>query len=307
MSKSPRSTLLFGAAALTLTLGLAGCGASGNGPSASEAGGASEVDKSAPLYDELPESIKDAGEMVVVGDSHPPFRTIETDGKTITGIDPDIQAALSEVLGVPIRMEISEGLPQMLNGLQSGRYDAFNGPVSATPERLVDFDGVSWLTSRTSYLIPTDGGLDAEDTGDLCGTKAAGTKGSITEVQTEKLSEWCEARGEDPVTYLGLADTNATLLAVKSGRADTASVTQTAALDISNHEKDQWRYVSQTEEQGAGVDQLVWLTSKDAELGPVMLKAFQEIFDNGDYQAIIDEYGMQDVAIDKPELNPKVK
>lgn len=284
-------------------LALTACaGPSGQTTQTTEASGG--VNKSAKLYDSLPQSIKDKGEIVFAGDSHPPYRSVGPDGKTVTGIDPDIQKALSESLGVPARIEITEGLPQMLTGMKSGRYDAFNGPVKATPERLKEFDGVSWLSSRTSYVIPTANGIDAQRTDGLCGTTTAGVKGSITEEQTAKLSKWCEDNGKAPVTFLGLADTNATILAVKSQRAQSAATTQTGAIDLMTQEKDKWRYVSQTDEQGAGVDQLVILAPKASGLGPVLEKAFVEIFENGTYKKIVDQWGLDDVAVDAPVLNP---
>ncbi|MDQ0693070.1 transporter substrate-binding domain-containing protein [Arthrobacter sp. W4I7] len=270
-------------------------------PSPAAAGG---VNKSAKFYDSLPQSIKDKGEIVFAGDSHPPYRSVGADGKTVTGIDPDLQKALTESLGVPARIEITEGLPQMLTGMKSGRYDAFNGPVKATPDRLKEFDGVSWLSSRTSYVIPTTNGIDAKGTDGLCGTTTAGVKGSITEEQTAKLSTWCGEQGKQPVTFLGLADTNATILAVKSQRAQSAATTQTGAIDLMAQEKDKWRYVSQTDEQGAGVDQLVLLAPKSSGLGPVLQKAFVEIFDNGKYKEIVDRWGLDDVAVEAPVLNP---
>jgi polar amino acid transport system substrate-binding protein len=275
-----------------------------SGPAAQSPAASAGVNKSAKYYESLPQSIKDKGEIVFAGDSHPPYRSVGADGKTITGIDPDIQKALSESLGVPARIEITEGLPQMLTGMQSGRYDAFNGPVKATPERLKEFDGVSWLSSRTSYLIPAKNGIDAQGTDGLCGTTTSGVKGSITEEQTAKLSKWCEDQGKEAVSFLGLADTNATILAVKSGRAQSAATTQTGAIDLMAQEKDQWRYVSQTDEQGAGVDQLVLLAPKSSGLGPVLQKAFTEIFDDGTYKEIVDRWGLDDVAIEAPVLNP---
>lgn len=293
---------------IAVTLGASACSSASTSASDNESGGsagAGAVNTSAPLYEDLPQEIKDRGELVFAADSHPPYRTIQEDG-TVTGLDPEVQAALSEVLGVPIRTEVAEGLPQMLTGMQAGRYDAFNGPVKATPERLQEFDGVSWLTSRTSYLIPTDGGIDAEDSAGLCGTTAAGVKASITEEQTANLSKWCEDQGREPVQFLGLADTNATILAVQSGRASSAATTQTGAIDVMTTQEGDWRYVTQTDEQGAGVDQLVLLTPKSSDMGPVMHGAFEELFESGRYQEIVDKWGLSDVAVDEPVLNPGV-
>lgn len=291
-------------ATIVLAAALTGCGSGSGSGGGGTPSGLTKVDTSAPLYDSLPAKVKDEGKLTFAGDSHPPYRIVGADGKTITGIDPDLQSALSKQLGVPISISLAEDLPQTISGMKSGRYDAFNGPVSATPERLAEFDGVEWLTSRTSYLIPTEDGLKADDTAALCGTTTAGNKGSITETQAELLSQWCTRNGKKPLEFLGLADTNATILAVKSGRAQSAATTQTGALDVIGQQKGQWRYVKQTDEQGAGTDKLVLLTPKSADLGPVMLKAFQAIFADGQYRDIVEKYGLGDVAVDKPVLNP---
>ncbi|MGJ9422628.1 transporter substrate-binding domain-containing protein [Aeromicrobium sp. CF3.5] len=297
-------TILSGGLLAAVLLG--GC-ASEADPAESADQGLTEVDTSAPLYDQLPAAVQERGELVFAGDSHPPYRTVGSDGSSVTGIDPDIQAALSEQLGVPIRIELANDLSQTITGMGSGRYDAFNGPVKATPERLADFDGVSWLTSRTSYLIPLDGGIDADDAAGLCGTTAAGVTASITEEQTAKLSDWCTGQGDEPVKFLGLADTNATILAVQSGRAQSVATTQTGALDVIAQQEDTWRYVTQTDEQGAGVDQLVVLTPKSANMGEVMLEAFQGIFESGEYADIVEQYGLDDVSVEAPVLNPEVE
>src|SRR5690606_35500902 len=128
---------------------LAGCS---TGSSPEPADSPTDAANQAPLYDQLPDAIKERGYITIAGDTHPPYRTIEESGE-ITGIDPDLQAALSEQLGVPFQIETASGLDAMLTGMLSGRYDAFNGPVRATPERLQDFDGIVWMTTRTSYLF----------------------------------------------------------------------------------------------------------------------------------------------------------
>ncbi|MFC0446788.1 transporter substrate-binding domain-containing protein [Rhodococcus jostii] len=256
------------------------------------------------LYNQLPQAIKDKGEIVFAGDSHPPYRTVGPDGTTVTGMDPDIQQALSGVLGIPVRIEITSGLPAMLSGMLSGRYDAFNGPVKATPERLAQFDGVQWLTSRTSYLIPETGGIAAQNTDELCGTRSAGVVGSITEEQVRKLSDWCVNKGGLPVEFVGLADTNSTLLAVQSGRADSAALTQSGAIDTAAAQPDTWRTVAQTEEQGALADQLVLLSPKTNELAPVFFEAFKLLFADGQYTELVKKWQLEDIAIPAPVLNP---
>lgn len=256
-----------------------------------------------PLYEALPAAIKDAGMINFTGDSHPPYRVVGEDGKTVTGIDKDMQDALSAVLGIPTKISITTGLPAMLAGMLSGRYDAFNGPVKDTADREKDFDAIVWMVTRTSYLVPVGNRAEIKESADLAGKRVAGTTGSITEDQVKKLNAWLEANGKKAVTFVGLADTNSTILAVKAGRADAAGMTEAAAIDAMGKEKDAFFYVKQTDEQGAGVDNLALLVPKSSGLGPVIFDAFKAIFANGEYKRIMDQYGLQNVSVTEPLFN----
>src|SRR5690242_11180707 len=83
-----------------LALGLlAGCSSAAPAAAPEE----TQAPEDAPLYDQLPDAIKKAGVIKIAGDTHPPYRTIEESGE-ITGIDADLQAALTEQLGVPFEI-----------------------------------------------------------------------------------------------------------------------------------------------------------------------------------------------------------
>lgn len=262
----------------------------------------SSVNPDAPFYDLLPEEIVEAGVITVAGDTHPPYRTIEENGD-ITGIDPDIQAALSEQLGVPFEIETTSGLDAILTGMLSGRYDAFNGPLRTTPEREAEFDAVVWMTTRTSYLYLAER-TELEDPEALCGARVAGVTGSVTESQLARYNEWCTEQGLSNAEFVGFEDTNATFLAVNSDRADYAGTTQTAAIDFQATEPGRYGYLVQSDEQGAGVDQLAFFMPKEPGLADAILAAFEAIFENGEYDRIMAEWNIEDVAVDAPVLNP---
>ncbi|UPO76847.1 transporter substrate-binding domain-containing protein [Arthrobacter sp. Helios] len=295
------------AVAGAVLLALTSCSASGSEaePAASEGSQSASggVNTEAPVYDQLPEAIKSAGVINIAGDTHPPYRTLEQNGD-ITGIDPDIQAALSEQLGVPFAIQTASGLDAMLTGMLSGRYDAFNGPVRTTLEREADFDAVVWMTTRTSYLYLAERKDDLDAPEDLCGARVAGVTGSVTESQLERYTEWCAEKGLDAPEFVGLKDTNSTILAVQSDRADYAGTTQTAALDIQSQDEGTFEFLVQSDEQGAGVDQLAMFLPKSNELAPAMLAAFQAIFENGEYSRVMSEWKLDDVTVDAPSLNP---
>lgn len=257
----------------------------------------------APLYDRLPDAVKKAGVITIAGDTHPPYRTIEESGE-ITGIDPDIQAALSEQLGVPFEIKTASGLDAMLTGMLSGRYDAFNGPVRVTPDRLKQFDGVVWMTTRTSYLFLGERADELDDPAAVCGARVAGVSGSVTESQLARYNEWCASEGLEQAEFVPLEDSNSTFLAVNSDRADYAGTTQSAAIDLQTSDPEKYGYIIQSDEQGAGVDQLAMFLPKDSGLADPMLAAFEAIFANGEYDRIMADWGIEDTVVDAPVLNP---
>jgi polar amino acid transport system substrate-binding protein len=295
-----RTTKSLIALAPLLVLGLvAGCSSAAPEAEPAETEAATE----APLYDQLPDAIKEAGAIKIAGDTHPPYRTIEEGGE-ITGIDPDLQVALSEQLGVPFEIITASGLDAMLTGMLSGRFDAFNGPVRTTPEREAEFDAVVWMTTRTSYVYLAERADELSDPEALCGARVAGVTGSVTESQLARYNEWCAEEGLDPAEFVGLEDTNATFLAVNSDRADYAGTTQSAAIDLQASDPDTYEFIIQSDEQGAGVDQLAMFMPKGNGLAEPMLAAFEAIFENGEYERIMTEWGIEDAAVDAPTLNP---
>jgi polar amino acid transport system substrate-binding protein len=288
-----RSTL----AAVAAGLVLAGCTVDDGAASAPTVSALAVVQA---LHDQLPQGVKDSGVLRFAGDSHPPYRTVGPDGKTVTGIDHDFQEALGQLLGVRTETTIVSGLPAALQGMLSGRYEAFNGPVKATAEREKQFDTVTWMTTRTSYVVPTGSAAGIKQAADLCGKRVAVVTASVVEDQLAKLSAFCERERHPAVQVVGLDDTNATLLAAKSGRADAAGMTQAAAIDVTTQQKGQYEYVTQTEEQGATKDNLALYTPKAGKLGPVLQKAFEELFRNGTYPRIMQKWGLDDVTVPQP-------
>lgn len=303
-----RAALVAGVAVLALTSCASGAGGNGAtqepGSSGSGTTGASEgVNTDAPLYDMLPQKIKDAGYIAVAGDTHPPYRTVEEGGE-ITGIDPDLQAALAEQLGVPFKIESVSGMEAILTGMLSGRYDGFNGPLRTTAEREADFDAVVWMTTITSYIYLAEREDELSDPNALCGARVAGVSGSVTESQLARYGQWCDENGLEQPEFIGLADSNATFLAVNSDRADYAGTTQTAAIDLQATDEGRYSYLVQSEEQGAGIDQLAFFVPKGSDMAEPLMAAFEAIFDNGEYERVMSDWGLQDVSVEAPVLNP---
>lgn len=281
-----------------LLLAIAACG----GGSAETAGGEPPPGAVPALHAALPQEVRDGGVLRFAGDSHPPYRTIASDG-SVTGIDKDFQQALGRVLGVRTETVVVDGLPAALQGMLAGRYEAFNGPVKATAEREKQFDTITWMTTRSSYVVPASAAAAIKAPEDLCGKRVAVATGSISEEQLRKLSQFCTTIGRPAAASIALSETNDTLLATESGRADAAGMTQAAAIDVTSEAPGRFGYVTQTEEQGATADNLALFVPKDGELGPVVRDAFRELFADGSYAEIMKKWHLTDVMVTEPVLN----
>jgi polar amino acid transport system substrate-binding protein len=287
------------ASAAGLALALSACSGAAD-PAPTESTSESSADT---LFDRLPQEVQDAGEIVVAGDPHPPYRTVEADGATVTGIDPDLWEALSAELGVEIRMEVAPSMPSILTGMQAGRWQAYNGPVQANPDREAIFDAITWLQTQTAYVLPV--GSDAASSDEApCGLRVAIVSGSIVESELGRLNEWCAEKGAPANEVVSLADTNATVLAIGAGRADAAGMTETGAIDVLRASPDEFEYVTQTEEQGSGTSLLAMLAPADSGLGVALLEAFERIFESGEYATILEKWGLTEVAVEAPQINP---
>src|SRR6185312_9235554 len=107
-----RSTLIA-TLSVVATVCLAACSSTpdaGSPTSSAPAAAASAPTTDQQLHAELPQAIRDAGVIRFAGDSHPPYRTVGSDG-SVTGIDKDFQDALGAVLGVSTSVEIVNSLP----------------------------------------------------------------------------------------------------------------------------------------------------------------------------------------------------
>jgi polar amino acid transport system substrate-binding protein len=287
------------AATAVALLALTACGGS-DGTSEDAAGtssGAGEVQAefSQEAADLLPQAIQDSGTMIWTGAPKPPFYVDGADG--FTGLGPDLQTAMEQVLGVDIEFQPTDGLNSVLLSLQSGRADFFVGGVRATAERQQDFDMVAWLTVGPSYLIEADRADEIRTPEDLCGLTVSYEEGSSMQSFVEALAEEC---GEDTLTPLPLT-ADGSRLAVDSGRADAFAANESDARYIQLQREGRYEVVVQ---DTGTTDLTAGMALKGTGLGEAIQAAFQALIDQGVYQDLMERWNLADNAVDEPVLNP---
>lgn len=132
-------------AALVLAGGLSACAGSDQTTASSAA--PTTVNTSAPLYAQLPQSVKDKGSIQVGSDiAYAPMEYYDTDGKTVLGFDKELGDLLATELGVPLVFN-NATFDGLITQLDSNRFDLAISSMSDTVERQQKVDFVDYYIS----------------------------------------------------------------------------------------------------------------------------------------------------------------
>lgn len=268
-----------------------------------QAGGLTEPDPSAPLYDRLPAEIRERGVMVsATTGRYPPFNFMKEDGQTLQGLSIELGEEMSKVLGVPIRNDIAESVAALITGLTSERFDFILGVVADTPERQNVVDMIGWKRQGTAFLINPADGVDMASIDDACGLTVGIQKASFVEPIIQRQSELCIEAGKPGVTVNILNDQATLLLGLKSQRIQ-AVFSETVALAYQNSVNDNaFKLVPSGKNLLAELYQAS-ATPKGSETTEVVMAAWQHLFDSGKYAELMTKWGIADDMLDAPGLN----
>lgn len=292
--------LVAATAALALAGTLAACGGGSPQTDAGPSGAPTTVDTEAPLYDELPQRIKDAG-VIQVGSSieYAPMEYYDTDGKTVLGFDKEHGDLLSAQVGVPFEWNNSK-FDGLITQLNSNRFDMLSSAMTDNPERQQQVDFVDYYRAGL-VLITQKGnpeGISSPD--DLCGTTVAVMRGTAQDQYMQQtVQPQCESAG-DPIELLAFDSESEALLQVKQGRADAGMQDYPVAVYNVQQSGDEYEIVGeQVESNPLGLA----FRKDDTELRDVMQKAVQATMDDGSYQELIEKYDTPQGALDEATIN----
>ncbi|MGP4114087.1 ABC transporter substrate-binding protein [Streptomyces sp. 4N509B] len=273
-----------------------------NGGSSQETGDTSGGD----LHAMLPQHIQDAGEIVVGSDvAYPPIEFIDENDE-ITGIDPDIAAALGEVLGVEFTFE-NGTFDGLVLGMNNGRYDVIMSAMTDTRERQegasADSEGggadfVNYFQAGSAILVPKGNPEGIQSVEDLCGLTVAAQQGTANEAVVEQQQEACD----EPIDpFISEVDTES-ITALQNGRADVVITDYPVALynELTAGEGELFEVVG---EQIDAAPYGIAVPKDQPELRDALQAAVQEIIDNGTYEEILAEWNAETGAIDEATVN----
>ena len=160
--------------ALSAALALAGC--SGAVPAAEPDAPALAVDPA--LRAMLPDDVRSAGRLLVGTDpSYPPASSYAADGRTIVGFEPDLGAALGDLLGVEVEFRATS-FDALLDEAGAARLDAVMSAMTWTPERQEQADFITYFQAGTSIVVQRGNPHAVHDLQGLCGRLVAVEQGT---------------------------------------------------------------------------------------------------------------------------------
>ncbi|AYD04267.1 ABC transporter substrate-binding protein [Neorhizobium sp. NCHU2750] len=259
-----------------------------------------EVNKA--LHDKLPDDIKTAGKMTSVNNgSFPPYEIVT--GTEMTGASADLTEALGQVLGVKIEHATVGGLPALLAGVNSGRYQFAFGPIGDYKDRETANDFVDWVQEFVVFatLKGNPKGISSLDT--ACGQRVSVMAGGSAERVIKAQSDKCVADGKGAVEVQSYTDQPASILAVRSKRADAFFSSQAPLTYFVQQANGQLELTGVGQKNGFDDIFQGAVVPKGSPLGPIMIDAIKVLIDNGTYATIMKKWGLENNMIKQPGLN----
>ncbi|MGD0556990.1 MAG: transporter substrate-binding domain-containing protein [Streptosporangiaceae bacterium] len=313
MLRFPRFLTISVAAAGCLAL--AACGSSGTSASDSATHSAapsaaayptqdvvSGISEDAKLHAELPASVRSSGTLTLgttqfTGTAGLPYAGEGTNGQAV-GIQPDIENAVAQVLGV--HWSTSYGtFDTIIPGVQNGRFEVGvdNFGVTAAREQVVDFS--TYLSDGQSLLVPSSSSLSTVTSiTDLCGlTIGTGAGTTFQEILTKDAAK-CAAAGKTPYKVDYFADQAPIILGLENGKLDVY-FGPTLGVKYEAAHLPGLRFAGQFSQTPVG-----FVTDKGSALAPVLSAAVNELIADGEYAKILAKWGVATSGITQSQVNP---
>jgi polar amino acid transport system substrate-binding protein len=254
------------------------------------------------LHAKLPEGIRTAGTMISVNNgSFPPYEIVK--GTEMTGASADLTDALGQVLGVKIEHATVGGLPALLAGVNSGRYQFAFGPVGDFKSREESNDFVDWVQEFVVFAVQKGNpkGITSLDT--ACGQRIAVMAGGSAERVIQAQLEKCKTDGKAPVEIQSFTDQPSSILAVRSKRSDAFFSSQAPLTYFVSQANGQLELTGVGEKNG--FDSLFQgaVVPKGSPLAEILRDGIKVLMDNGTYAIIMKKWGLENNMIKEPGIN----
>ncbi len=253
-----------------------------------------KVDEIAAL---LPAEITDKGYIQVVTTlGMAPMNFPNTETNEVEGFNPDLSQAVADVLGVERKIDTAT-IDQIIPGIDAGKYDAAFANMAATPERLQVLDMAEYYMSSSQVGVKK-GNPQNVDVENLCGTSVGVSNGSFQlNVVIPGISDECVAAGKEAIDIQAYPDQQKALLAVLSGRIDSAAMDGPILQYLMTKEPD----VESVGKVGPSGPSAIGAGKGNGVIDAVAA-AVQHLIDTGVYEELLTKWGIQELGVTEAKV-----
>lgn len=242
----------------------------------------------------VPDEIRSKGKLVVATDpTYAPNEFVDRDGTTIIGMDIDLIKAIGEHLGLEVDVQKAT-FDAIIPGLAARRYDVGISSFTDTREREQTVDFVTYFRAGTSFYV-REGGPELNTIEDVCGHRVAVEKGTTQQLDVQRQARSCD----EPVDLQTYPDQNGANLAIQSGRADVGMADSPVAAYIVQQSNGMFRL----DGEPYGTAPYGIALPKGSGLERPILEAVRAMIRDGTYMEILRRWGVEQGAIDDPQIN----
>lgn len=248
----------------------------------------------------VPPDVQAKGKITV--GTNPPYAPNEfkdSDGNII-GFEMDLIRAAGAMMGLEVEVNQMD-FNLILPALSAGSVDVGATAFTDTEERQKNYDFVDFYSAGISWATQP-GNENTIDPDNACGLKVAVQKGTYSDTdEVQGRSEECEAQGKPPIEKLVYekADAAATATILKKAQA-YSSDSPVIDFAIARSEGKLVRVGEpfDTAPFGMGV-------KKNDPLGKALAATLQTMMNDGTYEAILKQWGLEDGGLDAVTFNLK--
>ncbi len=294
--RTTRTTLLLVAA-----LGAAACALSACVPGPADAVVEETTAADPALRELLPDDVVDAGVLTVGTDaSYAPASFFAPDGRTVTGFEPDLAAAMGALLGVEVEVVVTD-FDTILDEVAAHDIDVAIAAVTDTATRQEVVDFVNYFSAGSSIVVQRGNPHGLSDLDDLCGQVVAVEEGTVQVDLLERTQSSCAAG--DPVD-VRLHDTNDdALVELRTGRAAAVLNDYPPAAYLSTAERTQADYQLASDVQYEPGLYGIAVAKDRTSLRDALRATLETLVESGEYERVLQEWDVEDGAVRTVTLN----
>lgn len=279
-------------------LGTAACG--GGDDTTTQPQPVPSVSADPALAAKVPASIKEDGKITVGTEAtYAPAEFLDADGKTVVGFDVDLFKAVAARLGLTADFQQST-FGNIIPGVGTGKYEAGVSAFTVNKEREQQAQMVTYFSAGTQWATKK-GNPAGVSIDEPCGKTIAVQKDTVQFDDITIRSTACTSAGKPAVTINPYPGQDAVANAVVSGKAD-AMLADSPVVAYAVKQTD-----GQLQTLGDVYDSAPYgyvVAKTNPEFAAALQAAVQSLIDDGTYQKVLENWGVQAGGIKTAQINP---